>query len=181
MKQPNSNPYVNYGYPPQQQPPFFNTMQGGQQSPMYQQPMPQQPQPQPMPAQQGQQSYMGGPLAPSGSVMVPTPQGAPPSTSMQVPGMLPLEQSYVENILRLNKGKLATVYMTFENNPEWTAKIFKGIIEAAGRDHIILSDPQTGIRYILLMVYLDYITFDEEIEYEYPYSAVQPMATFPPR
>ena len=29
-------------------------------------------------------------------------------------GMLPLEQSYIENILRLNKGKQATVVMTYE-------------------------------------------------------------------
>ena len=50
--------------------------------------------------------------------------------------MLPVEQSYIENILRLNKGKLVTVYATFENNTEWNAKIFKGIIEAAGRDHL---------------------------------------------
>ncbi|GAB2542242.1 spore coat protein GerQ [Gracilibacillus alcaliphilus] len=86
------------------------------------------------------------------------------------PGMLPMEQSYIENILRLNRGKQATVYMTFENNDRWNAKIFKGIIEAAGRDHIILSDTETGKRYILLMVYLDYITFDEEIVYDYPYA-----------
>ena len=35
-----------------------------------------------------------------------------PSAGAQVPGMLPVEQSYIENILRLNKGKLATVYAT---------------------------------------------------------------------
>lgn len=98
-----------------------------------------------------------------------------------VPGMLPLEQSYVENILRLNRGKLATVYMTFENNREWNAKIFKGIIEAAGRDHLILSDPQTGKRYLLLMVYLDYVTFDEEIDYDYPFGAAPGLSAYPPR
>ncbi|WP_051744084.1 spore coat protein GerQ [Halobacillus karajensis] len=87
------------------------------------------------------------------------------------PNMLPSEESYIENILRLNAGKPATVYMTFENNDQWNAKVFKGIIEAAGRDHIILSDPQTGKRYLLLMVYLDYITFDEEINYNYPYGS----------
>ncbi|GGF21450.1 hypothetical protein GCM10010954_20340 [Halobacillus andaensis] len=85
-------------------------------------------------------------------------------------GMLPEEESYIENILRLNRGKEATIYMTFENNEEWNAKVFKGIIEAAGRDHIIISDPQTDKRYILLMIYLDYITFDEEINYSYPYN-----------
>ncbi|KGX86495.1 hypothetical protein N784_04890 [Pontibacillus litoralis JSM 072002] len=87
-----------------------------------------------------------------------------------VPGMLPEEESYIENILRLNRGKEATVYMTFENNDEWNAKVFNGIIEAAGRDHIIISDPKTGKRYLLLMVYLDYITFPEEINYTYPYA-----------
>lgn len=93
---------------------------------------------------------------------------------------LPMEQSYIENILRLNEGKQATVYMTFENNAQWNAKVFKGIIEAAGRDHIVLSDPQTGKRYLLLMIYLDYVTFDEEINYSYPYGNSN-MSSNPPR
>lgn len=93
------------------------------------------------------------------------------------PGQLPLEQSYIENILRLNLGKLATVYMTYENNSEWNAKIFKGRVEAAGRDHIIISDPETGMRYLLLMVNLDYITFDEPLNYYYP---LQPGQTVSP-
>ncbi|MGY0694962.1 spore coat protein GerQ [Virgibacillus sp. FSP13] len=91
------------------------------------------------------------------------------------PSQLPAEQSYIENILRLNEGKLANVYMTFENSQE---KVFKGVVEAAGRDHIILRDPQTNKRYLLLMVYLDYITFDEELNYNYPYGQ---MSTYPSR
>ncbi|KIL52736.1 spore coat protein GerQ [Jeotgalibacillus campisalis] len=86
--------------------------------------------------------------------------------------MLPNEESYIENILRLNRGKPATVYMTFENNREWNAKIFKGIVEAAGRDHIILSDSKTGLRYILPMIYLDYVTFEGEIQYSYPLNSM---------
>lgn len=86
----------------------------------------------------------------------------------QPDGQLRLEESYIENILRLNRGKVATVYMTFDNNDRWNAKVFKGIVEAAGRDHIILSDTETDMRYLLLTIYLDYITFDEEINYEYP-------------
>lgn len=78
------------------------------------------------------------------------------------------EQSYIENILRLNLGKNVSVYMNFENS-QWGSKIFKGILEAAGKDHIIVSDPQTNMRYILLSIYLDYVTFDEEINYYYPY------------
>ncbi|GAA4078420.1 spore coat protein GerQ [Amphibacillus indicireducens] len=91
-----------------------------------------------------------------------------PAGPPQDEDMLPLEQSYVENILRLNRGRVATIYMTFENNERWNAKIFKGVIEAAGRDHIIISDPETEKRYLLLTIYLDYITFDERIAYDYP-------------
>ncbi|MBB5324053.1 spore germination protein Q [Anoxybacillus tepidamans] len=114
----------------------------------------------------------------------------PPSFAAQTPttasqpaaGMLPLEESYIENILRLNKGKIATVYMTFENNREWNAKIFRGVIEAAGRDHLILSDPQTGKRYLLPMIYLNYVTFDEEIAYEYPFAGGTPgLSSYAPR
>ncbi|MFD0696371.1 spore coat protein GerQ [Paenibacillus sp. GCM10027628] len=99
---------------------------------------------------------------------------APPGVSTFIPGpgqgQLPMEESFIENILRLNLGKMATLYMTYENNSEWNAKIFKGRLEAAGRDHIIISDPATGMRYLLLMVNLDYITFDEELNYYYPYA-----------
>jgi len=131
--------------------------------------------------QQPQQQQVAGQQ--TGIPSYPTQfQAGAQQTGPDVPGMLPLEQSYIENILRLNRGKLATVYMTFENNREWNAKIFKGIIEAAGRDHIILSDPQTGKRYLLLMVYLDYITFDEELDYEYPFnSGTQGLSQFQPR
>ncbi|WP_441007552.1 spore coat protein GerQ [Thalassobacillus devorans] len=111
----------------------------------------------------GQQGMMPGMMGGTGNQGGMAPPGTPG-------GMLQTEESYIENILRLNRGKEATVYMTFENNDQWNAKIFKGIIEAAGRDHIILSDPQSGKRYLLLMVYLDYITFDEEIEYSYPFN-----------
>ncbi|MEC1522005.1 spore coat protein GerQ [Neobacillus niacini] len=105
---------------------------------------------------------------------------SPPGT-VQPQGMLPLEQSYIENILRLNKGKLATVYATFEGNSQWNGKKFVGIIEAAGRDHLILSDPQTGQRTLIPMVAFDYATFDEELEYEYPFGGSPGLSTFPPR
>lgn len=94
---------------------------------------------------------------------LPPMQGEQPE-----PVMPPLEESYVENILRLNLGKMATIYMTFENNREWNALVFRGRLEAAGRDHIIISEPETGKRYLLLMVNVDYITFDEPLEYRLP-------------
>ncbi|WP_042463705.1 spore coat protein GerQ [Neobacillus dielmonensis] len=113
-----------------------------------------------------------------GMTMPTAPSGG---TASQVPGMLPIEQSYIENILRLNKGKLVHLFATFEGSTQWNSKEFTGIIEAAGRDHVILSDPQTGRRYLIPMVAVDYITFDEEIEYEYPFGAGPNLSTFQPR
>lgn len=82
---------------------------------------------------------------------------------------LPVEQSYIENILRLNKGKIGTFYFTYTDSQEWRDRVYKGVIEAAGRDHLIISDPKTGKRYLFQMIYFDWAEFDEEIIYAYPY------------
>ncbi|UUZ83982.1 spore coat protein GerQ [Paenibacillus sp. P26] len=105
---------------------------------------------------------------PAGGTQATPPVGTAPAIPT-IPGQPPLEQSFVENILRLNLGKMATFYMTYENNTQWNAKIFRGRIEAAGRDHIVISDPQTGMRFLLLMVNLDYVTFEEELKYSYTF------------
>lgn len=78
---------------------------------------------------------------------------------------LPLEQSYIENILRFNKGKQVCVYMTFPYSNELGICKFCGIIEQSGKDFIILSEPSTGKWQLLPIVYVDYITFDESINY----------------
>ncbi|MFD3446768.1 spore coat protein GerQ [Microbacteriaceae bacterium 4G12] len=114
-----------------------------------------------------QQPYYGQPA--------PTAQAAQAQLALSQ-GMLPLEQSYIENILRLNKGKQVTIYMTYERGSSLGTQTYKGIIEAAGRDHIILSEPSTGKRYLLLMIYLDYVEFLEEINY-----LPSQVASYPPR
>lgn len=93
---------------------------------------------------------------------------SPPPFNPQTSNII-FEQSYVENILRLNKGKVATVYMNFEGS-QWGSKVFKGEIKEAGKDHIIIKDTQTGVTYLLLTIYLSYVAFDNDIDYEYPYS-----------
>ena len=78
---------------------------------------------------------------------------------------LPMQQSYIENILRHNKGKKVKAYVSFPDSKEWKDKIFEGTIEQAGRDHLIIRDPMNGHWYLILMIYLDYVEFDEKIEY----------------
>lgn len=80
-----------------------------------------------------------------------------------------VEESYIENILRLNRGKVGTFYFTYSDSTEWRDRIYKGVIEAAGRDHLILSDPKTGKRQLLQLLYFDWAEFDEEINYDYPF------------
>ena len=80
------------------------------------------------------------------------------------------EQSYIENILRLNKGKLVRAYVSFPDATEWRNKIFEGVIQEAGRDHLILSNPNNGEWYLILMIYLNYVTFNERIAYSHDFS-----------
>ncbi len=128
--------------------------------------------------QGGSMGMPGGMHSPGGMTMgsmgtVPpqvtsgSPMG-PGGTVVQAPPSQQFEQSYIENILRLNLGKTGTFYMTYENNSQWNAKVFTGVIEAAGRDHIIISERTTGQRIILLTLNLDYITFNEPLIYQYP-------------
>lgn len=111
-------------------------------------------------------NYYPNPMYPG----APMPSGTPnqqqaPTAEQSVPGMFPVEQSFIENILRLNKGKVATFYMSFPDSVEWRDRAFNGVIEAAGRDHIIISNPNTGMWHLLRMIYLDYVDFDEPINY----------------
>ena len=80
------------------------------------------------------------------------------------------EQSYIENILRLNKGKKVKAYVSFPDSSEWKNKIFEGTIKEAGRDHLIIMNNQTGEWYLILMIYLNYVEFEEKINYSHDYS-----------
>jgi spore germination protein Q len=118
-------------------------------------------------------NYYQNPTFPNQPMMnsqIPNQQIGPPAVNYpqnidQNQNILPIEQSFIENILRMNRGKLATFYMSFSDSLEWRDKSFTGIIEQSGRDHIIISDPKTGKWYLLLLIYLDYVVFDEKINY----------------
>ena len=106
-----------------------------------------------------QNVFPGQPIY-TGNSVTPNQQTAP-----SINNDIPFEQSYIENILRMNKGKKVTVHMTFPDSEQFKDREFSGIIEQSGRDHIILSEPSTGKWYLLLMIYVDFITFDEKINY----------------
>ncbi|WP_426454844.1 spore coat protein GerQ [Paenibacillus sp. S-38] len=99
----------------------------------------------------------------------------PMGTGQQFPGGV-VEESFIENILRFNKGKVATFYFTYQGNDQWNARVYRGRIETAGRDHLIISDPK-GKRYLLLMANLDWVEFDEEVVYPLPQQPKVPLVS----
>jgi len=92
-------------------------------------------------------------------------------TGVTVPGSIPgstfpREESYIENILRLNRGKPGTFYFSFDNAVEGSkTRAVRGVVEAAGRDHVILRDLKNNHRFLFPMIYFDYAEFDEELAY----------------
>lgn len=95
----------------------------------------------------------------------------PMGTGQQLPTGK-MEESFIENILRFNKGKVGTFYFTYQGNSKWNAMVYRGRVETAGRDHLIISDPSSGKRYLLMMSNLDWVEFDEQINY--PHIEISP-------
>lgn len=109
---------------------------------------------------------MNMPSGPSYSVPV-----VPIGTGQGLPTGV-VEESFIENILRFNKGKVGTFYFTYQGNSRWNSMVYQGRVETAGRDHIIISDQSSGKRYLLLMANLDWVEFAERINY--PHSEISP-------
>ncbi|HWI46686.1 MAG TPA: spore coat protein GerQ [Rummeliibacillus sp.] len=108
-------------------------------------------------------NYPSGTPFPTGTTQVPPVQ---PGTSPALPG-LGREQSYIENILRLNRGKPGTFHFSFEHAVAagGNTLAIRGVVEAAGRDHVILRELKTNHRYLFPMIYFDYAEFDEQMNY----------------
>jgi len=65
-------------------------------------------------------------------------------------------QTYLENILRLNIGKLGTFYFTYTGSTDWRDRAYKGTI---------VRDPKNQKYYIFQFVYFDWAEFDEPLNF----------------
>lgn len=95
-------------------------------------------------------------------------QMTPPQVTIPGNGRPPgREESYIENILRLNRGKPGTFHFSFENaiEPGKNIKVVRGVVEAAGRDHVILRELKSNHRFLFPMIYFDFAEYDEEMSY----------------
>ena len=91
---------------------------------------------------------------------MPTRQETP------TPPAQPAEQTYVENILRVNVGKKGTFYFSYTCSKALNDKIYTGTIQQAGRDHFIIVT-ETGQTIMLLLVYLLWAEFGEPLDYQH--------------
>ena len=114
-------------------------------------------------------NFFSNPTFPSNND-ISTLESPPGNINFSSTASLPMEQSYIENILRLNKGKKVKAYFSYPDSNDWRDKTYEGIIEEAGRDHLIMSDPKTGDWWLLRMIYLNFVTFEERINYNHDYS-----------
>ena len=76
------------------------------------------------------------------------------------------EQSYIENILRFNKGKKIKAYVSYPDSSSWQNKVYEGTIEQAGKDHLIIKGDVSNTWYLIRIIYLDCVEFNEEIKYK---------------
>ncbi len=77
-----------------------------------------------------------------------------------------IEQTYIENILRVNIGKKGTFYFSYTGSKQWNDRIYTGTILQAGRDHFIIRD-DNGRNIMLLLVYLLWAEFEQPLDYQY--------------
>lgn len=73
---------------------------------------------------------------------------------------------YLENILNLNIGKKAQINITIPTIKEGQNITLEGIIESTGKDYLIIANPNTGKWHIIPIIYIDYLTFEEEVKYK---------------
>ena len=112
-------------------------------------------------------NYYQNPTFPSNNYQQ-TPPGNISVNEVKVP--IIQEQSFIENILRLNKGKKVKAYVSYPDSSAWQNKIYEGVIEEAGKDHLIIRDPLNNLWYLIRIIYLNYVEFLEPIIYSHSYS-----------
>jgi spore germination protein Q len=97
------------------------------------------------------------PPAISGSSLVPA-----------APSFLRGEESYIENILRLNRGKEGVFYFTVpeaQRGERGNTIEVRGAVVEAGRDHAIIHEFKTDHYFLFPMIYFDFARYEEPITY----------------
>ena len=66
------------------------------------------------------------------------------------------------NLIKQNINKKVSVNIFYKENDDYK---LSGIIENSGDDYIVISDPSSGKWNLIPMVYINFISFDEKIDF----------------
>ena len=68
---------------------------------------------------------------------------------------------YIYELLAKNINKYCQIYLSFCDSIEWRDSIFEGYIEQIGKDYVLIYNKQNNKHYLLWMIYINYIIFEE--------------------
>lgn len=88
-------------------------------------------------------------------------RGQPIYSNENIPNII--NNNYETKYIDPNKGKKINIYTSFPGINE--IKEFKGILEYNDLSNIMISNPTNGGWYLIPKKYIDYIVFDEAINY----------------
>lgn len=72
------------------------------------------------------------------------------------------ENSFVNSVLRTALNKQAKFYFSYPDSIKWRDMVYEGKLLVVGEDYIVVREKATNHLHVLLMLYLEYVVFEEE-------------------
>ena len=95
----------------------------------------------------------------------PIPTGEVIKNNVEACSHVPMEQQYINNILKQNINRKGTFYLSYPSSVDWRDHKVTGVIKTVGNDYVIIYDKKNDVINLLMLMYLNYITFNEDINY----------------
>lgn len=72
------------------------------------------------------------------------------------------ENSFVNSVLRTALNKNAKFYFSYPDSIKWRDMVYEGKLLVVGEDYIVVREKTTNHLHVLLMLYLEYVVFEEQ-------------------
>lgn len=72
------------------------------------------------------------------------------------------ENSFVNAVLRTALNKEAKFYFSYPDSIKWRDMVYEGKLLVVGEDYIVIREKTSNHLYVLLMLYLEFVIFEEE-------------------
>lgn len=72
------------------------------------------------------------------------------------------ENSFVNAVLRTALNKEAKFYFSYPDSIKWRDMMYEGKLLVVGEDYVVIREKTSNHLYVLLMLYLEFVVFQEE-------------------